>query len=364
MGTLTALTQTPARTTGLSLKGLVRRLLAGAYYRSSLPRMAHRGKVLILAYHRVLSDDAISHWVQPGMFVTQPVFAEQMKYLRENYDMISLNELLELWDQDRFNGSKRYCVVTFDDGWRDNYLQAYPVLKAEKIPAAIFLPVSYIGTNRWFWTDRLAYALNIALSDPDRTSKFLQVQMDDRFVKEPSLFGALPRDRKAAGGWIDSVIERIKRFPEELINRMIDRLSVLFGVKVPDERVFLTWEEIEEMSRDGISFGSHSSSHRILTGLSPEEVSREMKESLQVLNERGLNSIKVFCYPNGNLNEKIKGLAREAGYRAALGTGFGMEEKRPEDLFSLRRIGVHQDISFTAPLFAFHLSGLRRRRPG
>jgi UDP-2,3-diacylglucosamine pyrophosphatase LpxH len=74
--------------------------------------------------------------------------------LCKRFTVLSLNELLERWRTDQLDASKAYCVITFDDGWQDNYQYAFPVLKHYGLPATIFLATDFIGTDRWFWPDQ------------------------------------------------------------------------------------------------------------------------------------------------------------------------------------------------------------------
>ena len=93
------------------------------------------------------------------MYVSKDVFEMQMQFLKEHFTVVSFGELLDLWTQKTYDQSKRYCVITFDDGWLDNYIYAYPVLKKYEIPATIFLPTAFVGTNKWFWPDKIGFIL-------------------------------------------------------------------------------------------------------------------------------------------------------------------------------------------------------------
>ena len=112
------------------------------------------------------------------------------------------------------------------------------------------------------------------------------------------------------------------------------------------------------MAQNGISFGSHSLTHAILTRESAEEVQREVRHSLQELRERQANCVPVFCYPNGDYSAAIAEQVRSAGYRGAVCSESGWETRVPRNLFALRRVGIHNDLCRTVPLFAFRLAGL------
>jgi peptidoglycan/xylan/chitin deacetylase (PgdA/CDA1 family) len=154
------------------------------------------------------------------------------------------------------------------------------------------------------------------------------------------------------------LIERWKDLPTEDINGFLEKLSETCCWSVPEERLLLNWEEIHEMSQHGISFGSHSATHRILTRLSVKEIQKEVEGSLSVLRENKVNHTPVFCYPNGDYTPEVVSQVKLAGYQAAVSTRFGFENSHTQDIFTLKRIGIHHDISATLPLFSFHLAGM------
>ena len=86
------------------LKATVWRTLAGLYFASGMDRIRHRGQVLILTYHRVVSDQMVrDERIQPGMYVRGQSFEAHIAYLRKRFTIISLDELLDLWQTNRLN---------------------------------------------------------------------------------------------------------------------------------------------------------------------------------------------------------------------------------------------------------------------
>ena len=114
---------------------------------------------------------------------------------------------------------------------------------------------------------------------------------------------------------------------------------------------------IRDRSRGGVSFGSHSCTHRIMTTITLDEVSEELVRSKQVLFDQGVNFVPVYCYPNGNSDASIEDLVKANGYEAAVSVRMGFEGSCPENRYAIRRIGIHNDISDTIPLFSFRLFG-------
>lgn len=309
----------------------------------------------MLMYHRVLTREEVTlQSVQPGMFVLDNVFAQQMSFLKKNFTLLSFQELLDLWRGGTWNHRARYCVVTFDDGWLDNYRHAYPVLQKLGIPATIFLPTDYVGTDEWFWPDHLAFLFkNLADREvePEELREFGRV-ISSYFDRDDfSVTAALERGEQLS----DRVIEQCKHLPIERIREMVSTLAARLKVSLPQKRVIVNWDEVREMSRGGVSFGSHSCSHRILTTITPEAVSVELAKSKHVLVEQGVNYVPVFCYPNGNSDANIQRQVQACGYEAACSVSMGVEGAHPENKYALRRIGIHNDMTRTIPLFSWRV---------
>lgn len=339
-----------------SLKSFIRHVFAGIYYYSGIYKEVHRGKATILVYHRVLPGREVDGmYVQPGMYVCQDVFEQQMQFLKEHFNVVSFTELLDLWKRKTYDRSQRYCVITFDDGWLDNYMYAYPVLKKYSIPATIFLPTSFIGTQNWFWPDRIGFLLKYYLTEGLTGGKKESLSSSWGRYTWMREFEKGPSEEK-----IDWAIEMWKRLPEDEIYSFIENTGKILGVEWPDKRLVLNWKEVEEMSGNGISFGSHSANHRILTRIGVAEAREEIKNSLEMLTGRNINFIPVFCYPNGEYNSEIQELVKQSGYQAAVSGGFGIENGFLGNFFGIKRIGVHQDMSKRLSLFSWHIAGLNQ----
>jgi peptidoglycan/xylan/chitin deacetylase (PgdA/CDA1 family) len=309
-----------------ALKARARQALAGLYHAWDRRAGRLRGKVAILAYHRVLTQAELRRdFVQPGMYVLRDAFEGQMRFVRDHLQVLDLGRLLQLWGARRLAEDTGYCVVTFDDGWADNYAHAFPVLRRLGVPATVFLPTRFVGTDEWFWPDRLAHLLR--------------------------------RRRESSPEDIEARIERWKAMGPAEIEAGLRELGEAAG-SPPAGRAVLTWHEIADMSRHGISFGSHSRTHAILPRLPAEEARVEIEDSWRVLRARAGNPVAAFSYPNGEYTDAIAAQVEAAGYAAAVTTRFGWEGAAPGDLFGLRRIPVHQDVCGTVPLFAFHIAGL------
>jgi peptidoglycan/xylan/chitin deacetylase (PgdA/CDA1 family) len=346
-----------------NLKAAVWRILAGLYSASGLPHVRHRGRVAILTYHRVVSDQMVrDECIQPGMYVRAQSFEDHIAYLHKRFDIISLDELLDLWRTNRLKSDRSYCVITFDDGWKDNYQFAFPVLMKYRVPATIFLATDFIGTARWFWPDQMMLLLEkgrqdtTGAADRQAVSTVLKETIGVTLSVADGIFRCVE-----SGDPIDpdAIIEFCKEVELDRINQIVDRVSRALRMDLPTYRILLNWDEVREMAGKGVTFGPHSCSHRIMTQLPFSEVKAELIDSRNTMLQQGIKPVPVFCYPNGNFNQEIKTLVRECGYDAAVGCGVGLEVDRPDDLFALKRISLHEDSTASVPLLALALSGIR-----
>jgi peptidoglycan/xylan/chitin deacetylase (PgdA/CDA1 family) len=333
-----------------ALKPTIRRVLAAAGQCVSWAPRRLRGRTCILMYHRVLRADQVATiGPQPGMYVTTDTFAEHLRFLADQFRVLPLSVVLEAWRHGSWNSREPQCVITFDDGWIDTYEHAFPLLQRYRLPATVFLPTAFVGTNECFWPDVLLHVFRSL----DRFGRG-----DEREELRHEL-GARPRHGAPFGEATDDLIERCKELPVDRRRSLLQRFSRLTAPRAASPQV-VDWPAVEVMSRHGMSFGSHTHTHPILTQLSDTEVSEELSVSLRALSRPTINAIPVLSYPNGSCNSRIAAIARQCGYQAAVSTRFGFEQGRPDDMLGVHRIGIHQQIAPSAALFAYHLAGGNR----
>ncbi len=278
----------------LGWKRQVRKAAAGLLFQSRLITiLSHFGsrRRLILAYHRVVPEDSEDlSFVQPGMYVCGATLDMHIRYLRAHYDVLPLEELIS-------TEADNACAITFDDGWRDNYVTAFPILRAHGVPATIFLATGLVGTTVWPWPDRICFYIHKA--SPTAFSEVFESAWRQE-VGEPSGTPARSADAFAAA---EEVLRRLKHVEHRLLQRIVVRIDDRFRelhAALHGQRPWLTWEEALEMGSHGISFGSHTENHVILTNVPPAEARAEIVNSGTVLAAKVGKPTAAFCYPNGS----------------------------------------------------------------
>jgi hypothetical protein len=120
-------------------------------------RRALHHHAVVLAYHRLLPAGADT-WSHPGIIVTPEAFDAQMRLLTQEFRVLTLQEFEHhLSTSTPFEPGS--CLVTFDDGWLDTYTRAWPILQRWKVPAVVFLPTRFIGSQETFWQEHLGMLL-------------------------------------------------------------------------------------------------------------------------------------------------------------------------------------------------------------
>ena len=325
---------------------------------SLLQAIRLRRRAVVLMYHRVLTDEQRratgSH---PGILVTRDTFARHMAFLNRRFTVLSLEEFAErLRNREPFPDSS--CLITFDDGWLDNFENALPILEAERLPAVIFLPVNFIGTDRMFWRETLTLLLVEALAEmrrqPARREKFRSMLQGAGLASVLDITDAEPREA------VSDALAPLKGAAPGTVPGLIASLSEELGISVADlgstDR-FMCWERIEAMSRHGITFGGHGAEHRLLGGLRPEEVDGEVSAARTVVQDRVGPRVPAFSYPNGSWSPAVTDAVRRAGFQLAFTTDAGTVSAT-DDPFTIRRVNISEDVTHTRPLFLARLVGL------
>ncbi len=305
-------------------------------------------------YHRVLPSRDITRAVQPGMVVQPETLACHFEYLKRNFDVVPLAHLKSAsFGHSAVARTKPLCAITFDDGWYDFFLYANPIIKNFRLPVTVFLPTDFIGTDRWPWPDQLGYLL-------DRIGTNVPTKLDRESSTNP-LVSQILHQFGTGEARLERAISLLKSRRLEEIDVALAGLSEAAGTESgPANRAFFSWDEAKEMAESGlVSYGSHTAGHPILTTLLVDEARSELARSRDALISRGLmtGEFMPFCYPNGDYSDRLMDLVRETGYHMAVTTRRGWN-RFGEDLYCLRRVGLHQDVSESKSMFASRIAGL------
>ena len=341
---------------GLHQSGLlqVARSMARSYELRSDSRRAwprwHRvsgPKSVILSYHRVGTGGIPLYSSLPS-----EMFEAQIRFLRKRYRVVSLDELYrELQNPETV---EQVVAITFDDGYRDTYTAAFPILQKYQVPATIFLTVSSIESGEVSWYDRVFLAFRVASCDKldlflDRPRRFYLPTPAARF-----------RAAQRVVGWMRSLPDRRRRECCAALEKL---------VPLPPSELtgrMLAWEQIRAMQRAGIAFGSHSLTHPVLSRLAPADLERELLESKQFLEQNLQSPVTDFAFPFGKPDDcgtAARDVLARSGYRLAVTTVQGVNQPGV-DPFALRRSSIGEENS--PAMFAFNLNRLffRVEEPG
>ena len=307
-------------------------------------------------YHRVLNKEEISaSYSQTGIIVSKKTFAIQMEYLKKHFNVISLIDTIQnLKFKTHFRS--RSCLVTFDDGWKDNYKNAFPILKKNHIPAVIFLPTDFIGTNKLFWQERLTKLLLVLYENYSNNSDFKIKNFG--VLNSEDIAAILSTSTKEINEKISKFVSLQKSQKKIEVDNLIQRLESFLKVSSNtfEHTFFLNWDEIRIMAKNGIDFGSHGKSHKILTN-DEVDIQQELKDSKNVIEDELKTKVNSFSYPNGNYSEEVVNLVKKNGYEIAFGTESGFVSPN-DDPYTLKRINIHEDMTGNIPMFLARIVGL------
>jgi len=333
-----------------ALRRLIKLFIAyGLYYSGVLYllcRIRLRGRAVVLTYHRVIADDklALSH-SSPGIIVHKDVFEQHFTVIKRYLKPLSIEQFQEYFSA-RKPLPNRSCLLTFDDGWLDNYETALPILLKHRVPAVIFLPFNYVSSKQMFWQEELMLRLSYLLSTDNRE--------DHRFVKELAALEHNPRSEQ-----LRDYVSALKSKSNPEINAILQLVRGRCHDNVMPDHYdrYMSWEQILEMQRKGISFGSHTLSHRILTNVSRDECSRELNDSKALLEAALGMPVETIAYPNGDHSEQVDALTEQAGYTLGFTTEPGYVSS-DTNAFTIPRINIHNNSSCNKAVFLCTIMGI------
>ena len=300
----------------------MKRNLLNAFYKVGGFRPFHwgvRDQLLILMYHRF---SASSH----GSRVSADQFRQHLRYLSNHANPVSLRDgLAALATGEPLPPNP--VVITIDDGYRDAYDIALPLIREFNFNATLFAVTDFVDGRCWIWTDIMRYLLQQQGKEERRTiptsAGEFHVSGDDGYLDADTINGQL------------------KKMPDQLKEKVIQEIAEELQVQVParpsTDFEALSWDQVREMDATNIQIESHSVTHPIMTEVDEAKLNDELVRSKARLEKVLDRAVNYFCYPNGNVNVRVRDAVAKAGYNGALTTNFGFN-KSPVDPFMVDRI--------------------------
>ena len=285
----------------------------------------------VLNYHRI--GEPGNSPFDPGLFSATPAqFAAQVRFLTQNFDVIGASDLAD-WQ----NRRGRFVMITFDDGYLDNYEAAYPILRAFGATGVFFLTSGFLDEGRIAWWDEISWMV--------RSSHLKQLSSNPWTISELTLPDA---DRQPV---LDRLLRTYKSLPGRKTGEFLEFLADALGTgRHPGDRsVWMDWPQVREMHAHGMQFGGHTVTHPVLSNLSRAEQEYEVRECRERIKAELGRPIPTFSYPVGqqdSFNATTQSCLREAGYEWAFSYYGGFNRRGQVNPFDVRRVAIESHTSW------------------
>jgi peptidoglycan/xylan/chitin deacetylase (PgdA/CDA1 family) len=270
--------------TGRSRTARAAALLDARPLRALLARLPAWRGALVLNYHRI-GDRAGQPWDRTLWSATAEGFDEQLAFLARHVDVIGPHDLPAV----AAAGRGRFVLLTFDDGYRDNYEVAYPLLRRHRLEATFFLSTGFLDRPHVAWWDELAWMVRNARS---------AVVEPGAWLPEPV---RLDGDREAA---IAALVRTYKAIQGDQDAAYLEHVAAATGAgrctPAHADGMWMTWAMARELRDGGMAIGGHTVSHPILARLSEAEQEQEVSGCARRLREELDLSMQWFSYPVGS----------------------------------------------------------------
>lgn len=327
----------------MAIKQLFKRTSGWLYLNSPVGRHQLHGAGVILKLHRVLANDRAADLPHRNELNVGPkAFEHLLVWLRKHFDCVPLMEILQ---PGALKSERPKVALTFDDGWRDNALNAFPLLQKHQVPASIFLSTDDIGRRQRLWWESLGETLWESHGEKARrhlieclhsVGRPLPVLMDDLDAQRRSL--TLLR-----------YLQNLKTLAPEVLGRLID--------ECPPESLpqALDWQQVRSMEASGlVRFGARGASHAALVDLDNQRLHEELSRSRDALLNGCNRPLPVYCYPNGDHDARVRQQVADHDYPFALGTDTGLY-RGAADPMALPRFAVSQHTARNPELLSWRI---------
>lgn len=291
----------------------------------------------VLNYHRVDELEAARDVDEDVLDATPASLDRQLSRLKRHCTPITLGDLLA-----HLQGADlplNPALVTFDDGYRDNLLNAVPILQRHGIRASFFIATSYVAERRLFWWDRISWTLRHA-----RRRRFR--------LDYPS---SLEVDLEAGIGRPAWLLHRMVKTTRQLdLGRFLDGLATQADApwdatteRRLADRLIMTWDDVRALRASGMDVGSHTRTHRVLQTLAPDELPAELSGSRADLEAALGEPVPTIAYPVGQSivgQPGIRAAVVAAGYRLGFSYGKSLQPLGALDPFDVHRVAADHTV--------------------
>jgi len=270
------------------------------------------GEVMVLTFHRVLEDVEASTTRSPqGMIVRKQTFHELLKYLKKRCEIVRVENAFG----SRIANGKTRVAITFDDGWKDTGAVAFPFVEQYGLPITVFVCPALVDKISPFWPERVIGVRRAASADADRKSQFTAVCRAAGLNESFSSLGNVRIEE-------ENLLSQIKNLSAGELKKLVrsaEQLAVHWGnLDAPDQfEGTLGWEELIRLHEGGVSIGSHSQNHSILTQIEESQLAMELADSKAEIERVLGQSCRLFAYPNGSWSKDVRRSVKELGYERA-----------------------------------------------
>lgn len=303
---------------------LIRKILISFVYTSygmQICKFFTKKQPRILMYHRFSESESSNS-------VSINLFEKQLKLLKQEFNVISLNDLIILYANNK-KIPENTIVLTIDDGYLDFYMYAYPLLKKYSIPATFFITTSFISQKIWLWPDIIQYVIEKG------QVKNLIINLNSNKVINLS-------DKNSWESIVQYLISLENQKRIDFINKLCADAMVNLPAVPSYHYSAATWENIYEMSNNGIEIGCHTLTHPILSSIESNELLKsEVIDSKKIIEEKLQTEIYSFCFPNGSkkdFNDNVKSMVKKAGYLCSVSAT--LNDDLFNDLYEIGRISA------------------------
>ena len=299
-----------------------------------------RHRPAILMYHRV----AILHRDIWDLAVSPENFDEQVAYIRKHRSPMSMDDLVQRLRSGTLPADA--IALTFDDGYRDNLVNAQPILVRHNVPATVFVATGYTNQTTTFWWDELASMILDSTSPVDlrqecgSDSVALSWGAQEDADHDPAWRGWDPPRSQRQKAYV-ALWQRLQSAEQAQRARILGSLRAQLPSPPDPLGVPMSTAEFDLLTADGlISLGAHTVTHPALTDLDSAERRRQIRQSGEQCRALTTKPVKGFCYPYGNFDADVRNDVEAEAFCWACTTEIRFLDDGRQDLLTLPRLTV------------------------